>query len=268
VTFLLDTTITVGQYSTWVVAGITLNSGTIIATLVASAIVLAFGFYLRHVVTDGVPGRLQATLEMVWTTVDGFVEQMVGSFAAWLVPLVVTLFFFILVANWLELIPTGGLLVSPTADTNLTFGLAFTVIILLHVTSVRRLGWRRYLRVNYAHPEGLPRFLYPLLVPINVITQISYPLSLSLRLFGNIFAAALMLQIIGLLPLWGSWLPEVAWKSFEAAFVDVIQAFIFALLTVIYMSLATSGTERTGEEETSVVSSRAPRTESEAATAG
>jgi F-type H+-transporting ATPase subunit a len=265
VTFLSDASIAVGQHSTWVVAGITLNSDTIIATLVASAIVLAVGFYLRHVVTDGVPGRLQAALEMVWTTVDGFVEQMVGSFAGWLVPLAMTLFFFILVCNWLELIPTGDHLVSPTADTNLTFGLAFTVIVVLHVTSIRRQGWRGYLRVNYAHPEGLPRPLYALLVPINVITQLSYPLSLSLRLFGNIFAGGLMLQIIALLPLWAGWLPDGIWKLFEGAFVDVIQAFIFALLAVIYLSIATAGSEHRGEEGTSAAPIHPSGTESEAA---
>ncbi len=264
-TLLSDTTISVGQHWTWVVAGITLNADTIVATLVASAVVLAVGFYLRHVITDGVPGRLQTAFEMVWTTVAGFVEQMVGSFAAWLVPLAMTLFFFILVCNWLELIPTGDRLVSPTADTNLTFGLAFTVIIVLHVTSFRRQGWRGYLRVNYAHPEGLPRPLYLLLVPINIITQISYPLSLSLRLFGNIFAGGLMLQIIALLPIWAGWLPDGIWKLFEGAFVDVIQAFIFALLTVIYISIATAGSEGAGEDDTSFASNRAPGIESEAA---
>jgi len=72
-----------------------------------------------------------------------------------------------------------------------------------------------------------------------VIAQISYPISLTLRLFGNIFAAALMLQIIAILPIYLGWVFNGVWKLFEGLFVDVIQAFIFALLTVIYLSMAT-----------------------------
>ncbi|HUY98497.1 MAG TPA: F0F1 ATP synthase subunit A [Verrucomicrobiae bacterium] len=233
-------TVAVGQHWTGTIFGQTLNLDTIVSTLVASAVVLAVGFWLRHVVTDGVPGKLQTTLETVFSTIDDYVAQMVGSFARWMVPLVTTLFFFILISNWLELIPTGDRLTSPTADTNLTFGLAFLVIILVHVTSIRRLGIGGYFKVNYAHPAGLPKPLYLLLAPINVIAQISYPVSLSLRLFGNMFAAALMLQIIALLPIYLGWVLNGIWKIFEGVFVDVIQAFIFALLTVIYMSMATS----------------------------
>ncbi len=237
---LVAATVNVGKHWTATVFGQTLNLDTIVSTLVASAIVLAVGFLLRRQVTDGVPGRLQTALETAWTTIDSYVDQMVGSFARWMVPLVMTLFFFILIANWLELVPTGERLTSPTSDTNLTFGLALLVILLVHVTSVRRLGLRGYLKVNYAHPAGLPRPLYIFLAPINVISQISYPVSLALRLFGNMFAAALMLEIIALLPIYLGWVLNGVWKIFEAAFVDVIQAFIFALLTVIYMSMATA----------------------------
>jgi F-type H+-transporting ATPase subunit a len=244
---MLASSISVGQHLTVTIAGVSFNLDTIIASVVAAAVVLAVGFYLRHVVTDGVPGRLQTGLEWAWSMVDSYVAQMVGSFARWLVPLVMTLFFFILVSNWLELIPTGDRLVSPTADTNLTFALAFMVIILVHVTSVRRLGWRRYLKTNYFHPSGLPRPMYALLAPINLISQISYPISLSLRLFGNMFAAALMLQIIALLPIYLGWVLNGIWKIFEGVFVDVIQAFIFALLTISYMSIATAGTEQADE---------------------
>ncbi len=240
ITPIAASTVAVGAHWTGRLFGQTLYRDTIVSSLVAAAVVLAIGFMLRRSVTDGVPGRLQTLLETVWTTVDGYVEQMVGSFARWLVPLVTTLFFFILISNWLELIPTGDRLTSPTADTNLTFALAFLVIILVHVTSIRRLGLGGYFKVNYAHPAGLPKPLYILLAPINVIAQISYPVSLSLRLFGNMFAAALMLQIIALLPIYLGWVLNGIWKIFEGVFVDVIQAFIFALLTVIYMSMATA----------------------------
>ncbi len=239
-------TIQVGQHVVVRPFGLTINLDTVISTLVAVAVVLGVGFWLRARVTEGVPGKLQTAIEMVWSTIDDYVAEMIGPFARWVVPLVTTLFFFILVCNWLELIPTGGLLTSPTADTNLTFALAALVIVLVHVTSIRQRGWKRYLKINYLHPAGLPKVAYILLTPINIITQVSYPVSLSLRLFGNMFAAAIMLQIIGLLPIYIFWTLNGVWKLFEGLFVDVIQAFIFSLLTIIYLSMATAEEE---EEE-------------------
>jgi len=219
--------------------GMALYLDTLVSSLVAFSIVLGAALYLRHVVTAGVPGRFQALIEMVWETVDDYVARMIGPFAKWAVPLCTVLFFYILVSNWLELIPTGGRLTSATADVNDTAALAVIVIFLVHYTSIRQRGFKGYVKINYLHPAGMPKVFYLLLAPINVIAQISYPISLTLRLFGNMFAAALMLQIIALLPIYLSWAFNGVWKLFEGVFVDVIQAFIFALLTVIYLSMAT-----------------------------
>ncbi|MGH9477547.1 MAG: F0F1 ATP synthase subunit A, partial [Terriglobales bacterium] len=87
-----------------------------------------------------------------------------------------------------------------------------------------------------------------LLGPINVISQISYPISLSLRLFGNMLAAVIMLEIIALMPIYIGFIFNGVWKAFEGAFVDVVQAFIFALLTVIYLSLAAGDDEHHAAE--------------------
>jgi len=231
--------IEVGNHWTAHILGMSLYLDTVVSSLVAFAIVLGAGLYLRHAVTSGVPGRFQALIEMVWETVDDYVTRMIGPFAKWAVPLCTVLFFYILVSNWLELIPTGDRLTSATADVNDTAALAVIVILLVHYTSIRQRGFGGYLKTNYLHPAGMPKVFYVLLAPINVISQISYPISLTLRLFGNMFAAALMLQIIALLPIYLSWAFNGVWKLFEGIFVDVIQAFIFALLTVIYLSMAT-----------------------------
>lgn len=233
------TQIDVSNHWTVHIFGMALYLDTVISSLVAFCIVLGAGLYLRRVATAGVPGALQTLLEIVWETVDDYVTRMIGPFASWAVPLCTVLFFYILVSNWLELIPTGGRLTSATADVNDTAALAVIVIFLVHFTSIRQRGFRRYVKINYLHPAGMPKVFYLLLTPINVISQISYPISLTLRLFGNMFAAALMLQIIALLPLYLSWAFNGAWKAFEGVFVDVIQAFIFALLTIIYLSMAT-----------------------------
>ncbi len=243
--------IEVGQHWTVHLLGSTLDLDTLISSLVACALILAGAVYLRLRLTEGVPGRFQAMVEWVWGILDDFVQRMVGPFARWAVPLCFLLFFYILICNELELIPTGDRLSSATSDVNQTAALAVIVIFMVHFTSIRQRGLGGYLRINYLHPPGLPKVLYALLVPINVISQISYPISLTLRLFGNIFAAALMLEIIAQLPLWVGWIGNAVWKTFEGAFVDVIQAFIFALLTLIYLSMAT--TQESHEEAAEAV---------------
>ena len=245
------TQIAVGNHWIGHIFGQTIYLDTLISSGVAFMVVLVAAFYLRSKLTSGVPGRFQAAIEMVWTTVDDYINRMIGPFARWVVPLVTVLFFYILVSNWLELIPTGGRLTSPTSDVNDTAALAIIVIVLVHVTSIRRKGFGGYLKLNYVHPEGLPWFMYILLVPINVIAQISYPISLTLRLFGNMFAAALMLEIIAILPIYIGFVFNGIWKLFEGLFVDVIQAFIFALLTVIYLSMATMSDDHQATETAS-----------------
>lgn len=231
--------IQVGVHWSAHVLGQTIYLDTVVSSLVAFAIVLGAALYLRSRITSGVPGRFQVMVELAWTTIDDYVERMIGSFARWVVPLVMVLFFYILVSNWLELIPTGNRLTSPTADVNDTAALAVIVILMVHITAIRRRGFSGYLKINYLHPAGMPKLFYLLLVPINIISQISYPISLTLRLFGNMFAAALMLEIIAILPIYLGFVLNGVWKLFEGVFVDVIQAFIFALLTVIYLSMAT-----------------------------
>jgi F-type H+-transporting ATPase subunit a len=136
------------------------------------------------------------------------------------------------VANWLELIPSGEdpkYLPAPTADTNLTYALALLVIVGVHRHSVKRRGWRGYFK-SYGH-NGM------LLLPLTVLEEIVKPFTLALRLFGNIFAGGIMIAIIGLLPAYLLWAPNILWKLFDM-FIGLIQAFIFALLTVLYFGIA------------------------------
>ena len=248
---IVATQIAVGAHWVGHIFGQTIYLDTLISSGVAFGIVLGLGLYLRSKITSGVPGRFQTMIEVVWTTVDDYITRMIGPFARWVVPLVTVLFFYILVSNWLELIPTGGRLTSPTSDVNDTAALAIIVIVLVHVTSIRRKGFKGYLKINYLHPDGLPWWAYIGLAPINVIAQISYPISLTLRLFGNMFAAALMLEIIAILPIYIGFAFNGVWKLFEGVFVDVIQAFIFALLTVIYLSMATMSEDHQAAETAS-----------------
>ena len=91
--------------------------------------------------------------------------------------------------------------------------------------------------------EGLlQHFLepFPVLLPLNILEELVKPITLALRLFGNIFAGGIMLALIGLIPIWALWLPNILWKIFDM-FIGGIQAFIFALLTVLYFAMAGAG---------------------------
>jgi F-type H+-transporting ATPase subunit a len=177
------------------------------------------------------PGRLQLFFETVVQQVEAQVEESLGiKTAPFVVPLAVTLFLFILTANLLALIPTGHhpeYMPPPASDVNLTYALALLVIVWMHIAGIRKKGLR-----GYYHHLLQP---YWFMLPINIVEEIAKPLTLALRLFGNIFSGVIMVSLIALFPAYLLWAPEVAWKLFDAA-IGLIQAFIFALLTVLYFA--------------------------------
>ena len=220
--------ITPGEHKIiWKIGGIEFHGDTIISTLVAGALILLLGFFMRSRLSVRKPGKVQLFFELVTDQVEKQVEDSIGiRTAPWAVPLAFTLFLFILIANWLALIPTKEYIPPPASDPNLTYALALLVIITMHIAGVRRNG-RKY----YAHLFEKPRVL----APLRIVEEVIKPVTLSLRLFGNIFAGTIMLALIAALPAFILWAPEVIWKLFDA-FIGLIQAFIFGLLTVLYLS--------------------------------
>jgi len=221
----------VGQHITWHVFGVTLNMDTILGTVVAGLIIIGLGLLLRMRVSARNPSGIQLMWETVTDEVEKQVEGTLGlKTAPFVVPLAIALFMFILIANWLALIPTGHhpeYMPPPASDVNLTYALALLVIVWMHVTGVRKQGFKAYY-----HHLFQPTWV---MFPINLVEEIAKPLTLSLRLFGNIFAGVIMVSLIALFPAYLLWAPEIIWKLFDM-FIGAIQAFIFALLTVIYFS--------------------------------
>jgi F-type H+-transporting ATPase subunit a len=219
--------------------GMTFNVDTIWSTLIAGVIVILLGFWAKAKLTAGDPEHVPTKIQLVWEAVVGEVTKQVednlGKVNPFVVPLAVALFFFILIANWFELIPsnyndhTGHLLPAPTADTNLTYALAAITIVGVWTFGIRSKGVKGYFR-HFLEP-------FPVLLPLNILEELVKPITLALRLFGNIFAGGIMLALIGMIPLWGSWAPNLLWKLFDM-FIGGIQAFIFALLTVLYFGMA------------------------------
>ena len=144
---------------------------------------------MRRKISARKPGKLQLFFETVVDQVEKQVEDTMGvKTAPFVVPLGFTLFLFILFANWLALIPTGHhpeYAPPPASDVNLTYALALFVIGTMHVVGVRKNGLRGY----YGHLFRKPYAL----VPLNLIEEIIKPITLALRLFGNIFAGVIML---------------------------------------------------------------------------
>jgi F-type H+-transporting ATPase subunit a len=228
--YLLAADIKVGEHPTISVFGLSINSDTLLATAIAGAILIGLGLYMRSRISSGVPSKLQLAFETLVNYVQEQVESAMGIRAApFVVPLAVTLFAFILIANWVEVVPTMEHVPSPTSDINLTAAMAVLVVGWAHVTGFRKKGIAGYVKSFTAAPRWL--------IPFRGIEEIAKPLSLALRLFGNLFAGGLMIALIGLFPSTILWAPTVIWKLFDM-FIGVIQALIFSLLTIVYFSFA------------------------------
>jgi F-type H+-transporting ATPase subunit a len=221
----------VGEHPTWHVFGLTINADTVISTAIAAVIVIGCGLYLAAKATSGVPGRLQLIFETVTEQVERQVESALGiRTAPFVVPLAISLFFFILISNWLAILPHAWeeYVRPPTSDVNLTFALALLVMIMVWATGIRVKG-KKYFK-HFIEP-------YPVLLPLTIIEELVKPVTLALRLFGNILAGTVMVSVLALMPAAVLWLPTSAWKLFDL-FIGLLQALIFALLTILYFGFA------------------------------
>jgi len=226
----------VGEHPQWHVLGLTINIDTVISSAIAAVIVVAFALYLAAKATSGVPSRLQLVFESVSGQVERQVESNLGiRTAPFVVPLAISLFFFILIANWMAVLPHAWetYIRPPTSDVNLTFAMAIFVMILVWITGIRVRG-KEYFK-HFIQP-------YPVMLPLNIIEELTKPITLSLRLFGNILAGTVMVSVLALMPAAVQWLPTSAWKLFDL-FIGLLQALIFALLTILYFGFAAAHEE-------------------------
>lgn len=229
----------VGVYEDAKWFGMTVHVDTILATSIAAVIVIALAFFLRAKVTSsGVPNGVQLFWEAITIQMRNQIEAAIGlRIAPFVLPLAVTLFTFILIANWLAVFPwqyrdSAGevheLIKAPAADINFALSLALFVFVCYHAAGF----WRRGL---LGHPVKLLKGHVAFLAPINLVEEIAKPISLSLRLFGNIFAGGIMVGLIAMFPAYIMWAPNALWKGFDL-FIGAIQAFIFSLLTILYFA--------------------------------
>jgi F-type H+-transporting ATPase subunit a len=206
--------------------------------------------------TVGVPGKFQCFVEMIVEFVGQSVRDTFHGKNPLIAPLALTIFVWVLLMNFMDIIPVdflpslaqwiGGLMgydphdvymkVVPTTDLNMTAALALGVFVLMIFYSIKIKGFGGFMKELYAHPFNTP-WLYWFNFILEVIALIAKPMSLALRLFGNLYAGELIFILIaGLIGVWQ--LPaHFIWAAFHLLVIP-LQAFIFMMLTIVYLSLA------------------------------
>jgi len=190
---------------------------------------------------ERLPRRIQNAVEYVYESLEGFAMALGGPPARPYVGIFITLFMFIALANWTDLLIFGdkiNFLRTPTSDINITIGLALFSFLLFHFEGVRRLGLRRYL-AKFFNFSGFRRSVVDGIIDLFVgltefLLEFFKPVTLAFRLFGNLYGGGVMLGVftallLGVLPL-----PFVALEGF----IGFVQALIFSVLTLMFTLLA------------------------------
>lgn len=208
--------------------------------------------------TAGKPGKLQVAVEMLVDFVDSSVRDTFHGTNKLIAPLALTIFVWVFLMNLMDLIPVDWLpyvaenylgipylKIVPTTDVNITFGMSIAVFVLIVAFTIKNKGVKGFIGELTLHPiapptKGLGLIAAPLIIAFNFILEsvslLAKPLSLSLRLFGNMFAGELIFILIAILGIWQ--LPlHFAWAVFHVLIIT-LQAFIFMMLTIVYLSLA------------------------------
>jgi F-type H+-transporting ATPase subunit a len=217
--------------------------------------------------TSGVPGKLQCAIEMLIEGIDGIVRETFPAKTRFIAPLALTIFALVFLMNFMDMIPVDLLPASahaagipylrvvPTADLSTTFGMAICVFILIQYYAIKHKGVGKFVGEMFtapfhAHGAVGTILLAPANLLLRIIEELVRPLSLSLRLFGNMYAGELIFILIACMTLGGSFASGLTWAmapmQFLAGFiwtafhilVITLQAFIFMMLTVVYLSMA------------------------------
>lgn len=204
--------------------------------------------FVANRVTEGTPSGLQNLVEMTFEFVQGIVRDVFHGKNPLIAPLALTIFVWILLMNVLKLIPIdyipsiasalglGYFKIVPTTDPNGTFGISIGVFLLILFYSFKVKGVGGFTKELAFNP-----FNHWIMIPFNLLLEILAliikPISLALRLFGNMYAGEVVFILIALLPLWVQWTLNVPWAIFHILVIP-LQAFIFTVLTVVYLSAA------------------------------
>ena len=227
-------------------------------------IIFCFLFWIvAKAANAGVPTKFQSVIEMIIEFVDSSVRDTFHGKSRLIAPLALTIFVWIFLMNAMDLIPVDFIpyaaqviganvfgmdphhvyfKIVPSTDINVTLGMSLSVFALILFYGVREKGVGGFVSefaLNPFNPSNM--FFKVLLIPVNLVlelaTFLARPVSLALRLFGNMYAGELIFILIALLPFWIQWALSVPWAIFHIL-VITLQAFVFMMLTIVYLSMA------------------------------
>ncbi|MGI8561187.1 MAG: F0F1 ATP synthase subunit A [Luteimonas sp.] len=266
------------QHLQWKVgdsAFMTINVDSVFFALLLSALFLFFFIRTARKATAGVPGKFQAFVEMVVVSVDGLVRETFHGRSKLIAPLAITIFVVVFLMNFMDMVPVDWLpsawmglnavaghdpahaylRVVPTADLNTTLGLSLMVFLLIQVFGIRHKGLGLFVKEAFTAPFHATGpvgkvLLSPANLLLRVIEELVRPLSLTLRLFGNMYAGELIFILIAVMTLGASFSSGLTYLMIPLQFVSgfiwtafhilviTLQAFIFMMLTIVYLSMA------------------------------
>jgi F-type H+-transporting ATPase subunit a len=240
----------------------TVNLDTLFFSIVLGIFALGFLYFGARRVSTGVPGKLQNFAEIMLTFADNQVKDCFHGKNKVIGPLALTIFIWVFLMNFMDIVPVDVLpalakmagfhylKVVPTNDLNLTFALSLSVFFLILFYSLKIKGAKGFIKELTLQPFNNPIFI-PFNLLLELVGLIAKPISLALRLFGNLYAGELIFILIALLTLHASsttiastatlgvaqFILSLAWSIFHIL-VITLQAFIFMVLTIVYLSLA------------------------------
>jgi F-type H+-transporting ATPase subunit a len=235
------------------------NIDSLFFSILLGALIVFVSWRLGKRMTAGTPGGFQNFVETIIDFVGGQVKDSFPGHNPLIAPLALTIFVWVWLMNFMDMIPVdllptiAGALgiqylkIVPTTDLNTTLGMSLTVFALIIFYNIKVKGLWGYIKMFLFHPFG--KFLVPVNIVMTLIEELAKPLSLGLRLFGNLFAGELVFMLIALIG--GTlavgfaalfWLPlqvvlDLGWLIFHLL-VITLQAFIFMVLTIVYLGMA------------------------------
>lgn len=232
-----------------------LNLDTLFFGWLLGGLLVFLGWRVGRSLDPDNPRGIQNLLEAIVQFVDEQAKSIFPVQNRLIGPLALTIFMWAFLMNAMDLVPVDLLPVTaeflgihylkvvPTTDPHTTLGMSFTVFALMIFYNIRIKGLFGYTKQFLTHPFGI--WLFPFNVLMTAVEELAKPLSLGLRLFGNLFAGELVFVLIALLPWWIQWFPGGVWAIFHLL-VITLQAFIFMMLTIMYLAMAH---ESHGDEE-------------------
>jgi len=224
-----------------------LNLDTMVCSWVLGLLFLLLFYIAGKRSSAGVPSKWQNFVELMLEFVGEQVSDTYHGKSKLIAPLALTIFVWVFLMNFMDLVPVDllpmiaswcgikYLKVVPTTDPNLTLGMSISVFFLIIWYNLAAKGAVGVLLEVTCRPFGV--WLMPLNIFLKIIEELAKPISLGLRLFGNLYAGELIFILIALLPWWTQWPLGGAWAIFHIL-VITIQAFVFMMLTIVYLSLA------------------------------